>query len=79
MGTQTCRFEPVLSLRLEGVNEWAVAHNSRFEASKSVLVDFSLAKHIECPVMRLWGSPIVLQPSHKFLGVIINQDLCWNS
>ena len=41
--------------RPEGVNKWAVAHNSRFEASKSVLVDFSHAKHIKHPVMRLQG------------------------
>ena len=65
--------------RPEGVNKWTVSHNSRFEALKSVLVDYSHAKHIERPVMKLRGSPITLQPSHKFLGVIIDQDLCWNS
>ena len=67
-----------MMLRPEGVNGWAVSHNSRFEASKSVLVDFSHAKHIEHPVMRPQGSPITPQPSHKFLGVIVDQELHWN-
>ena len=57
---------------------WSRAHNSRFEMSKSVLVDFSRAKHVEWPNMTLQGAIISLKASHKFLGVMLNQELRWH-
>ena len=62
----------------EGGNAWSLSHNSRFEASKSILVDFSHSKGIECPPMRLGGTRITPQPVHKFLGVMLDQELRWS-
>ena len=59
----------------EGGNAWSLSHNSRFEASKSVLVDFLRSKGIECPPMRLGGARITPQPAHKFLSVMLDQEL----
>ena len=54
-------------------------HNSKFEASKSVLIDFSCNKNSDWPHsdMTLRGTAIALQASHKFLGVMLDQELCW--
>ena len=62
----------------EGGNAWSLSHNSRFEASKSVLVDFSRSKGIECPPMWLGGARITPQPTHKFLGIMLDQELQWS-
>ena len=57
--------------------QWAAAHNSKFEASKSVLIDFSRAKGIVHPDMALQGLLIKPSTSHKFLGVLLDQELRW--
>ena len=54
------------------------AHNSRFKMFKSILVDFSRSKHVEWPNMTLQGTVISPKASHKFLGVMLNQDLLWH-
>ena len=54
------------------------AHNSRFKMSKSVLVDFSRSKHVEWPNTMLQGTVILPKASHKFLGIMLNQDLWWH-
>ena len=61
----------------DGAASWSTAHNSKFEASKSVLIDFSRAKNIAWPSMLLQGCIIALQESHKLLGVMIDQELRW--
>lgn len=52
-------------------------HNSKFETSKFALIDFSLNRTKECPPIHVRGITINPTPSHKFLGVILNQELCW--
>ena len=64
--------------KLQGGYAWSKAHNSRFEMSKSVLVDFSRSKHMEQPNMTLQGTVILLKASHKFLGIMLDQDLRWH-
>ena len=46
--------------------------------SKSVLVDFSRSKHVERPNTMLQGTVILPKASHKFLGIMLNQDLWWH-
>ena len=58
-----------------GAVEWSGAHNSRFEATKSVLVDFTCSKSKQCPPMELSRVILALQPAHKFLGVLLDQEL----
>ena len=60
-----------------GGNSWSVAHNSKFETSKSVLVDFSCNKNVDRPHLTLRGTTIAPQASHKFVGVLLDQGLCW--
>jgi ribonuclease HI/endonuclease/exonuclease/phosphatase family metal-dependent hydrolase len=71
-----------------GANDWSNDHNSRFEISKSAVVDFGRAR-IQDPQRprrtRLRPRPplhlgnAVVQPSdhHKFLGIIFDQELNW--
>ena len=59
----------------EGAGDWSTSHNSKFEASKSVLLDFSRAKNVSRPPMLLQGCTINPQMSHKFLGIMIDQEL----
>ena len=58
--------------------EWSGAHNSRFEATKSVLVDFTCSKTKRRLPMVLSGVTLTPQPAHKFLGVSMDQELRWN-
>ena len=58
--------------------EWSGAHNSQFEASKSVLVDFTCSKSKWHPPMELSRVILAPQPAHKFLGVSLDQELRWN-
>ena len=41
-------------------------------------VDFSRSKHVEWPNMTLQGTIISPKASHKFLGVMLDQDLRWH-
>ena len=62
----------------QGGYVWSRTHDSGFEMSKSVLVDFSRDKRAERPNMMLQGAIISLAASHKFLGIMINQGLHWH-
>jgi ribonuclease HI len=64
--------------RAGGAMEWSGTHNSRFEATKSVLVDFTRSKSKRRPPMELSGVTLAPQPAHKFLGVSLDQELRWN-
>ena len=57
--------------------QWAAEHNSKFEMSKSILIDFSRPKGVGHLDMSLQGSFIKLSTSHKFLGVQLDQELHW--
>ena len=47
-----------------GAKEWATQHNSKFEATKSVLIDFSRNRQLERPSMELLGAVISPQATH---------------
>ena len=57
--------------------EWSSKYNSRFTPSKFMLIDFSMNRTKEHLPMIIRGATITPSPSHKFLGVILNQELCW--
>lgn len=63
--------------RRRGGFEWSSKHNSRFEPSKFALMDFSLNRSRERPPMTIRGAVITPSPTHKFLGVILDQELRW--
>ena len=69
-----------------GGQDWSKLHNSKFEMSKLTLVGFSHQRVQDpaCPgklkaepqrILSLCGMNIKLAESHKFLGVIFNQEL----
>ena len=60
-----------------GGYQWSKDHNSKFETSKFALIDFSLNRAKERPPIHIRGITIKPTPSHKFLGVIIDQELRW--
>ena len=60
-----------------GAQDWADRHNSKFEASKSVLIDFSQDKRATQPAMTFQGTTITPQHLHKFIGVMLDQGLRW--
>ena len=61
-----------------GAVEWSGTHNSRFEATKSTLLDFTWSKSKPRAPMTLQGVTLALQVTHKFLGVLLDQELQWN-
>ena len=75
--TGTHRILKSMMVHRNGGYDWSVAHNSKFEASKSVLIDFSRNKNLDRPHMTLRGTAITPQTSHKFLGVMLDQELRW--
>ena len=63
--------------RRNGAFEWSAEHNSKFEISKFALIDFSRKKDIDRPSLRIRQTTIPSAVSHKFLGVIFDQELRW--
>ena len=66
--TQTHRMLKNIMLQAKGGFRWAKAHNSRFETSKSVLIDFSQSKSVEQPPLVLRGSTIQHPQVHQGHG-----------
>lgn len=63
--------------RGDGAYEWSHKHNSRFETSKFALMDFTRSRTKERPTMTLRGANINPSPAHRFLGIILDQELRW--
>jgi hypothetical protein len=57
---------------------WSKSHNSSFETLKSILVDFIHSKTVDRPPLVLQGITITPQEAHKFIGIILDQELHWN-
>ena len=60
-----------------GGYQWSADHNSRFEPMKFVLIDFSLNRTKDCSPLQTRNTIIKPAPSHKFLGVFLDQELRW--
>ena len=60
-----------------GGYQWSSNHNSHFEPSKFALIDFSLNRKKACPPLHTRNIIINPVPSHKFLGVYLDQELWW--
>jgi hypothetical protein len=65
--------------RLGGGYDWSRNHNSKFETNKFALIDFSMNHQKNRPNMHIQGSVISPMSTHRFLGVIVNQELRWNA
>ena len=63
--------------RAGGGYQWSADHNSRFEPSKFALIDFSLNRSKERPPLTTRNITITPTRTHKFLGIIIDQELRW--
>ena len=63
--------------RSGGGFEWSTLHNSRFAPSKFALIDFTMNRSKERPPLVVKGVTITPSPTHKFLGVILDQELRW--
>ena len=63
--------------RRGGGYQWSADHNSHFEPSKFALIDFSLNRTKDRPPLLTWNITITPSKTHKFLGVILNQELRW--
>jgi hypothetical protein len=62
-----------------GGYECSRVHNSRFETNKFALIDFSMNRQRACPTMHIQGAEIRPTPTHRFLGVILDQELRWKA
>ena len=74
--------------RAQGGYDWSNLHNSCFEPSKMALVGFSRRRKTDPlfpgkmtpehrPDLHLHGAVIKPSPTHKYLGVIFDQELRW--
>ena len=63
--------------RSGGRFEWSTLHNSCFALSKFMLIDFTMNRSKERPPLVVKGVTITPSPTHKFLGVILDQELRW--
>ena len=64
--------------RPNGAFNWSTDHNSRFETSKFALIDFSMNKSKERPIMNIRGNLIKPTDTHRFLGVLLDEGLRWH-
>jgi len=62
-----------------GGYDWSRNHNSKFETNKFALIDFSMNCQKNRPNMHIQGSVISPTSTHRFLGVIVDQELRWNA
>ena len=60
-----------------GGYQWSKNHNSCFEPSKFALIDFSLNRKKARPPLHTRNIVINPTPSHKFLGMFLDQELRW--
>jgi hypothetical protein len=58
--------------------DWSRDHNSKFETTKFAIMNFSLNKTKECPPLIVQGKEIKATPFHRFLGVLVDEDLRWH-
>ena len=65
--------------RRGGGYEWSENHNSHFETNKFALMDFSLNRSKTRPDMTLRGVTIKSSATHKFLGLILDNELRWKA
>ena len=66
-----------MMLWAQGGFHWSEAHNSKFETSKSMLMDLSRSKSAIHPPLSIRGMTIATVSTHKFLGVMLDQELRW--
>jgi hypothetical protein len=57
--------------------DWSQDHNSKFETNKFALINFSINRYILLYTFMVF----IIHPSpiYCFLGVILNQELCWKA
>ena len=65
--------------RRGGGYEWSKDHNSKFETNKFVLMDFSLNRTKSRPDLILRGVTIKSAATHKFLGLMLDNELRWKA
>ena len=66
--------------RTGGAVEWSQNHNSNFEFSKLVLIDFAHRNSTKTRTnLMLPSTTIVPMHSTKYLGVYVDQHLAWNT
>ncbi|KAG5219496.1 RNA-directed DNA polymerase from transposon X-element [Salix suchowensis] len=62
--------------RQHGAYEWSANHNSRFEAGKLRVMNFT-PRQVEHPVLTLLDKEVVRETSYRILGIIIDEHLQW--
>ncbi|QRV81841.1 RNA-directed DNA polymerase from mobile element jockey [Ceratobasidium sp. AG-Ba] len=61
-----------------GALRWAEAHTSEFALEKTALVGFTRSKERKLRPVRIGGVLIEPVKSHRFLGVVFDEELRWN-
>ena len=63
--------------RPNGAMQWSKDHNSKFEVNKFALIDFSRNKLRNRPTLTIRNTQIKPAEHHRFLGLIVDQELTW--
>jgi ribonuclease HI len=60
-----------------GTMQWATDHNSRFKVNKFALIDFTRSKTRQWLPLIIQNTTILPTEHHRFLGLIVDQELTW--
>jgi hypothetical protein len=76
--TETHRTLKEMMEQHKGGYTWSKSDNSGFEGTKLILMDFSQSLTEERPPLILHDVTITPQQTHKFIGLLLDQELRWN-
>lgn len=74
---QISDIEAVLHPFLSALEMWSYQTGFRFSPQKTAMVHFCRKRCTSNPHLTLYGTPLPIVASHKFLGLIFDQKLTW--
>jgi hypothetical protein len=63
--------------RPNGALQWSRDHNSKFEVNKFALIDFTRSRTKARPPLTIQDTIIKPTEHHRFLGLVVDQELTW--
>lgn len=71
------KIQARLMLVLQALEKWSMETGFNFSQQKTVMVHFCRKRCQTDPTLHFFGTPLVAQPTHKFLGLLFDRKLTW--